>query len=98
MIELPDNLMAIMVAWMRAAAVVIPLPVFTGRLIPVPFRLALAAFLALAVPETTTASLPVPGSGLILIGIQNVLVGLMMSMAVAVVFATIDMAGRLISN
>lgn len=98
MFEIPPTLPLIVLAWLRSAALVVTLPVFTGRSIPAVVRLALAGFLALMVP--VDGSVPIPGTvgGLVWIAGQNVITGLMMSFSVAVVFGVINAAGQLIAN
>src|SRR5690606_1608249 len=84
---------------LRTTGVVVQLPVFAGRPIPVMMRLGLgvglATILAGVVPQ---AQLPNSGWDLLVLSAGEVLLGLALGFMTRLVFGAVEMAGRLISS
>ena len=89
-----------MMAFIRAAGLLLMTPVFSGKTIPVPVRLAIAAFLAYAAGGFVKAQIPLPGDVLTLIlgSFHELMTGLLMGLAVRLVFYAIEIAGQIIST
>lgn len=94
-----DIFFALMV-FIRAGALISMIPFWGGRTIPMQYRVALAAALALFVYPSFLGDIEVPVHILSLIGAatKEFLVGLMMGFAVKIVFFAADFAGTIIST
>lgn len=93
----------LLVTWMlvglRAVGVVIQLPVIAGRPLPTTVRVALALALAtLVAPVIPSATVPPTLGALGLAAGGEVALGLVLGFVGRFVFASVEMAGRLISN
>jgi flagellar biosynthetic protein FliR len=89
-----------MMAFIRAGGVMTMIPVFSGRNVPMPVRLAIAAFLALvglqAVREATLPPLDV--LTLVLAAAHELIIGLLMGLGVRLIFFALETAGQIIAN
>ncbi len=100
MIMWVDELMLSLFVFIRAGTLLFAIPVFSGRLVPVPARLALALLLAIIVTPLLPPGFSPPRTlvDVIFTGFQEMLAGLLMGMAVRIVFSTINFAGHIIST
>ena len=96
----PEQLHFWMMAFIRAGGLLLMTPVFSGKTIPVPVRIAIAAFLAYSAGGFVTNRTPVPPDVLTLIlgSFHELVVGLLMGMAIRLVFFAIEMAGQIVST
>ncbi len=76
------------------------MPVFSGKSIPVPLRVAIAGFLAFAASGHVHERAPVPGdvATLIVAGVHELMIGLLMGLGVRLTFYAIEIAGQVIST
>jgi flagellar biosynthetic protein FliR len=84
----------------RVTGVLLFLPVFAGRSVPKPVRVALSVLVAVLVyPVVTDGAvvLPTHTVSLIILMMQELLLGLFLGMAVRMVFFAIELAGHVIS-
>ena len=96
----PEQLFFWMMAFIRAGGLLMMTPVFSGKMIPIPVRLAIAGFLAYAAGGFVTMPAAIPGDMLALIlgSLHELVTGLLMGLAVRLVFFAIEMAGQIIST
>lgn len=96
----PEQLYFWMMAFIRAGGLLAMTPVFSGKNIPVPVRVAIAAFLAYAAGGYVKTVLPLPGDMLALIlgCFHELMTGLLMGLAVRILFYAIEIAGQIIST
>ena len=96
----PEQLFFWMMAFIRAGGLLMMTPVFSGKMIPIPVRLALAGFLAYAATGFVPMPAAIPGDMLTLIlgSLHELVTGLLMGLAVRLVFFAIEMAGQIIST
>ncbi len=89
-----------MMAFIRAGGLLMMTPVFSGKTIPVPVRIALAAFLAYAAGGVVAVPVAIPSDmlSLILGAFHELMTGLLMGLAVRLVFFAVEMAGQIIST
>jgi flagellar biosynthetic protein FliR len=89
-----------MMAFIRAGGMLMMLPVFSGRNVPIPVRLAIAALLALVgLQALREARLPpVDVLTLVLASSHELIVGLLMGVGVRLVFFALEMAGQIIAT
>ena len=89
-----------MMAFIRSGGLLALSPVFLGKMIPVPLRVALAAFLAYVVSGNVHGPVPLPGDvvTLVLSAAHELMIGLMMGLGMRLVFYSIEMAGQIIST
>lgn len=95
-----ELLFAWMMVFLRSLGLIMLFPTLAGRPLPVTVRAALSACLATLlytlVPHVT--SLPPTGGGLALAAAKEVLLGIVMGWTGRLIFAGVEMAGRIISN
>lgn len=95
-----DLLYAWLMVFMRSLGLILLFPALAGRPLPAVLRAALAGSLATLlyalVPHA--AALPESVGGLVLATAAEVILGLMMGWTGRLVFAAVEMAGRIISN
>ncbi len=94
---------AYLVTWMmillRTTGIVVQLPVFAGRPIPVMMRLGLGVGLAtLLAGVVPPAVVPAKGWEMIVVAAGEILLGLALGFMSRMVFAAVEMAGRIISS
>ena len=96
----PEQLFFWMMAFIRAGGLLMMTPVFSGKTIPIPLRIAIAAFLAYAAGGFVTVPATLPGDVLALIlgSFHELMTGLLMGLAVRLVFFAIEIAGQIIST
>lgn len=85
----------------RASGLLMMTPVFSGRTVPVPVRLCVALFMAYVVASHGAgkgAVLPETIGHLIVVMVQELLVGLFMGWAVRLFLHAVEIAGQLIST
>lgn len=89
-----------MMAFIRTGGLLTMLPVFSERGMPVPVRVALAAFLSWTVAMAYRGLVVVPENigGLILGSAHELLIGLLMGLGARMVFFAIEISGQLIST
>ena len=89
-----------LMAFFRSGGLLLLAPVFSGKMIPVPIRIAIAAFLAYVVSGLSRAAVPMPVDmvGLIFSAGHELLIGLMMGLGMRLVFFALEFAGQLIST
>src|SRR4051812_7401661 len=89
-----------MMAFIRAGGLMALLPVFSGRNVPVLIRLAIAGFLGFSCAGLVRVSVVIPTDviGLIFAAAHEMLIGLLMGVAVRLIFFAIEMAGQIIST
>ena len=89
-----------MMAFIRAGGVLMMIPVFSGRNIPMPVRIALAALLAFIGLQGARGITPPPADviTLVLASAHELIVGLLMGFGVRLMFYAIEMAGQIISG
>jgi flagellar biosynthetic protein FliR len=89
-----------LLAFLRSTGLLLLLPAFSGRNIPIPIRVGLAAFLACTVGGYVPMQATLPGDigSLILISAHEFLVGLLMGLGVRLTFYALEMAGQIIST
>lgn len=89
-----------MLAFLRSTGLLLLTPVFSGKNIPIPIRIGIAGFLAYSVGGYVPTQTPLPGdlAALILAALHEFLIGLLMGLAVRLVFYAIEMAGQIIST
>jgi flagellar biosynthesis protein FliR len=89
-----------MMAFVRAGGVMTMIPVFSGRNIPMPVRIALAALLALvglqSIREVTLP--PDDVITLVLASAHELIIGLLMGIGVRLMFFALEMAGQIIAS
>lgn len=95
-----ESLQFWMMAFIRSSGLLAMTPVFSGKNIPVPVRLALAAFLAYAAGGTVKVHPPLPGDvmALALGAVHELAIGLLMGMAIRIIFYAIEIAGQIVST
>ena len=89
-----------MMAFVRAGGLLAMVPVFSGRNLPVPLRIAIAAFLGTVGLQAATG-IAIPPSdvpGLILAAAHELIIGLLMGLGVRLMFFALEMAGQIIST
>lgn len=95
-----DLLFCWMMVFLRAVGVLMAIPALTGQPLPVMVRVAFGVFLATLlyglVPHASAAGYGWPE--LILASAGEVIVGLLMGFVIRMVFATVEMAGRIIES
>ena len=96
----PEQLHFWMMAFIRAGGLLAMTPVFSGKNIPIPVRIAIAAFLAYAASASLNTSTPLPPDVLALVlgAFRELMTGLCMGLGVRLVFFAIEMAGQIIST
>lgn len=85
----------------RCGAMFFWIPLFTGSMIPMQFRIAIAGMVALFVAATLDvglADLPLTLIELILFMLKEVLVGAFLGLAIRIVFFAVDFTGQIISQ
>ena len=89
-----------MMAFTRAGGLVTLMPVFSGKSVPMQLRVAIAAFLGFAGAAMVKVPVAVPTEliGLILSTIHEMLIGLLMGLAVRMIFFAVEMAGQMLST
>ena len=89
-----------LMAFVRSGGLLLLAPVFSGKMIPIPLRIGIAAFLAYVVSGFSRISAPIPADiiGLILSAGHELLIGLMMGLGVRLVFFALEFAGQLVST
>lgn len=89
-----------MMAFVRTGGLFAMLPVFSGKGMPVPVRVALAAFLSWTVAATLRSLVVVPADlgGLVLALVHELIIGLLMGLGARLVFFALEMAGQLVST
>lgn len=89
-----------LMAFIRSGGLLLLAPVFSGKMIPVPIRIAIAAFLAYVVSglARTTVPVPVDIAALIFSAGHELAIGLMMGLGMRLVFFALEFAGQLIST
>lgn len=89
-----------MMSFIRAGGMLMMLPVFSGRNVPIPVRLAIAALLALiGLQALREASLPpVDVLTLVLASAHELIIGLLMGIGVRLIFFALEMAGQIIAT
>ena len=89
-----------MMAFVRAGGLLAMVPVFSGRNLPVPLRIAIAAFLGSVGLQAATgiAIPPTDVTGLILAAAHELIIGLLMGLGVRLMFFALEMAGQIIST
>ena len=96
-----EDLFPWMMAFIRAGGLLALIPVFSGRNVPVPMRLAIAAFLGWAgsgVARVPASALPADVASLVLAASHELLIGLLMGLGVRLVFFALEMAGQIIAT
>ena len=96
----PEQLYFWMMAFIRAGGLLAMTPVFSGKTIPVPVRIAIAAFLGYAACGHLDRGAPLPGDVLMLVlgSFRELMTGLCMGLAVRLVFFAIETAGQIVST
>ena len=96
----PEQLHFWMMAFIRAGGLLAMTPVFSGKNIPIPVRIAIAAFLAYAAGGFVKVAAPLPSDMLALVlgSFHELMTGLCMGLAVRLVFYAIEIAGQIIST
>lgn len=89
-----------LMAFVRSGGLLLLSPVFSGKMIPVPLRIAIAAFLAYVVSGLARVAVPLPSDviGLVFSATHELLIGLMMGLGMRLVFFAIEFAGQVIST
>ncbi len=96
----PEQLCFWMMAFIRAGGLLAMTPVFSGKTIPIPVRIAIAGFLAYAAGGFVNSEAVVPADllSLILGSFHELMTGLLMGLAVRLVFFAIEIAGQIVST
>lgn len=95
----PDVLVAWILVFLRSLGVVLQLPVIAGRPIPIPVRLGLCVCLANLIHGIVPAApLRFELGSLAVAAAGEILVGLALGFVVRLVFAAVEMGGRVISS
>lgn len=93
-----DYLVAWMMIFLRGLALVMQLPVLVGRPIPIPMRVGLGVLLATLLAGSVPAMAPALELWPLVAALAGeILLGLAMGFMVRIVFAAVEMAGRVIS-
>ncbi len=89
-----------MLVFVRAGALLSAVPVFAGRAVPVQLRVALSLMIAYLVTPLLPklGALPTHLTMLVIWAVSELLVGILMGLAVRIVFSTIDFASHIISQ
>jgi flagellar biosynthetic protein FliR len=89
-----------MMAFIRAGGVMTMIPVFSGRNVPMPVRIALAALLAFIGLQSIRGITPPPADvlTLVLASAHELIIGLLMGFGVRLMFFALEMAGQIISS
>lgn len=89
-----------MMVFVRAGALIMLIPVFSGQNIPIQIRIAVAGMLAYIVSGFVHAKtgVPVEVIGLILATLHELVVGLLMGMGVRFILYAIEMGGQIMSS
>jgi flagellar biosynthetic protein FliR len=89
-----------LMAFIRSGGLLLLAPVFSGKMIPIPIRIAIAAFLAYVVSGLARTAVPVPVdiAALVFSAGHELLIGLMMGLGMRLVFFALEFAGQLIST
>ena len=89
-----------MMAFARAGGLVTMVPVFSGKNIPMPVRLAIAAFLGWVGLQNVRGITAPPADvvGLILALTHELIIGLLMGLGVRLIFFALEMAGQIIAT
>lgn len=94
-----EYLFAWMAILLRSMGVILQLPVVAGRPIPVTVRVALGICLAtLLAGLVPVAAIPTAAWGLIAVAVMEVMLGLALGFVVRMIFAAVEMAGRVMST
>lgn len=95
-----EQLQLWMMAFLRSGGLLALAPVFSGRTIPVPLRVAIAAFLAYVVSGVVSVHPPLPENvvTLILTAAHELMLGLLMGLGVRLIFYAIEFAGQIMST
>ena len=95
-----EQLQFLMMAFVRAGALLSLAPVFSGRTIPARIRVILCLFLAYSASGRLPSHAPLCTDvvTLILAAAHEMLIGLLMGLGVRLIFYAIEMAGQLIST
>src|SRR5256885_1763939 len=95
-----DLLFAWMMVFLRSLGLVMLLPTLGSRPLPVTLRVAICALLAILlygiVPRAT--ALPAGNVGLVLTSLGEVILGLVLGFVGRLIFASVDVAGRFITQ
>ncbi len=89
-----------MMAFVRSGGLLAMSPVFSGKMIPVPLRVALAAFLGYVASGVAHDPVAIPGDVVTVIftASHELLIGLLMGLGMRLVFYAIEFAGQIIST
>ena len=95
-----DSLYIGMMVFIRGSALLVSLPIFSARKVPVLLRMGLAVLLACLVSGFVPriGGIPVHLAGLVLAILHEIVVGLLMGLAVRMVFVTVEFAGHVIAT
>lgn len=94
-----DFLVAWMMVFLRSMGVILQLPVLAGRPIPIPVRVAICVCLATLLTGVVPSSPVVMGVWPLLAAVAGeVFLGLALGFVTRIAFASVEMAGRLIST
>ena len=95
-----EDLHFLLMAFLRSGGLLALAPVFSGKTVPVPIRVAIAAFLAFTASGHIHARSALPGDvpTLIFAGVHELVVGLLMGLGVRLTFYAIEIAGQIIST
>lgn len=84
--------------FLRALALLLSMPLFSWKMVPVQVRLGLALGLAITVaPVIPTAAVPSDAAGLALAATHAMVFGFAMGMTMRIIFATLELAGHFIA-
>jgi flagellar biosynthetic protein FliR len=95
-----EHMLFWLLAFLRSTGLLLLIPVFSGKSIPVPIRIGLAGLLAFSAGGFTPMPVALPGDvgGLVAAAMHEFLIGLLMGFAVRLTFYALEMAGQVIST
>lgn len=95
-----EHLLFWMLALLRSTGLLLLIPVFSGKSIPVSIRIGLAGLLAYSASGFAPVETALPGDmgALLVAAIHEFLIGLLMGLAVRLTFYALEMAGQIIST
>ncbi len=95
-----EHMLCWMLALLRSTGLLLLLPVFSGKSIPVPIRIGLAGVLAYSASGFAPVQTALPGDigALLVAAVHEFLIGLLMGLAVRLTFYALEMAGQIIST